>query len=497
MLANKFTINSKSEHGKESRKASPDQPESGRQTANEGKVKGLKQNHPRQPVYSDKHVGKEVILARFIRLCSASMAAVSKREAAAMMVNRIGEVVNVDRAILVPARQKNPILAVTGGGMAAQDSYYADAVSAVRKKMKTQSMPTIVPVSDDTYGATDALRKVQQSMGGTNILWLPLWLDKNNNNPPQYFLWVEKWGGRIWEKNEIELLEHIALFLGHALVNPKPEKSEKKGRILKILGIIFLLVFLALPVPSSVTAPAQVVPERPHYIFAPMDGIIKELLVRPGQHIEKGDIVFRYDARVLDKRLEEAHRNVAVAKAKLVRLQGAAYRDPEARSELPVQRLEVKRAEADVTFFAKQLALSEVRTGRSGVVVLDDPDALIGAAIQTGQAILSVADPSSTKIRVMVPATDSAWVAMDAQVEMRLDTDPFNRLPASVSRKGFEVVRSDNGIPSVMVEAKWNDTFSDVNPGQRGTVKIYGDKTRLGIQLLRKPLSAIRSMFGI
>jgi len=438
---------------------------------------------------------REMVLARFIRLCATILSSPISQEASALIVNRISEIVPVDRAVLVQLRGKNKILSVTGGGAAAQDTSFADAVDMVRDRYQGQLSPVPVPQAERNSKSVH-LWRVQQAMGGTSILWLPLWLDRDGKLPTVYGLWLERWHGQPWEAHDIELLQHAALFLGHGLSRQRPVIRSRR-RLMQISVTVMLLFFLALPVTSSVTAPMRVLADRPHHIFAPMDGILKELFVQPGQWVEAEAPLFHYDARVLDKRLDEAHRNVAVARAKLARLEGAAHRDREARAELPVQQLEVERAQADVAFFAKQQARAEVRTTEPGVIVLDDPDALVGAAIQTGQAVLSVADPSRTKVRIMVPASDVGFLEEGARVKVSLDSDPLNSLPAVITRIGFEVKLSENQVPSVLVEAVWAEKNAEVKPGQRGIAKIFGKSTRVGMQILRKPLIWLRSLIGI
>lgn len=439
-----------------------------------------------------------MVLARFIRLCSAVLSTPVPQEAAALTVNRVSELVRVDRAVLVRMAGKHPIVAVTGGGTAAQDSAFADAIRAIRRECRERQAPVVIPREPESpkSGPRHPKSKIQQAMGGTSILWVPLWLDGEATVPSGYALWLERWHGHRWERGDIELIQHAALFLGHGL--SRSRKPVRPGRRLaqSILALL-LLIFLALPVTSSVTAPVQVVPDRPHHIFAPMDGILKDLLVQPGQGVDGDAVLFRYDSRVLDKRLDEAYRNVAVAKAKLVRLEGKAHRDPEARAELPVQQLEVERAEADVTFFAKQQARAEVRTAKPGVIVLDDPDALIGAAIKTGQVVLSVADPSRTKLRIMVPASDVGFLKKGSRVKIRLDSDPLQSLSGVIERIGFEIKLSEAGVPSVAVEGVWSGAVPEVLPGQTGSAKIFGGTTLMGMQILRKPLIAIRSIAGL
>ncbi len=474
-------------------------PGGGVQTERPGPVRDGMKRITVGPRQQDKAQGppRDVVLARFIRLCSAIFSTTLSREAAALTVNRISELARVDRAILVQLKGKPVIQAVTGGGAVAQDSAFADAVTEARRRYRDRPESVVIPrVPESEKASSPRLWKVQQAMGGTRILWLPLWLTSDNSLPPRYALWLERWHGQKWEKADIELLQHAALFLGHGLVRPRSAVRSRR-RFVRWAMVLALLVFLALPVTSSVTTPVRVIPDQPHNIFAPMDGIVKDLLVRPGQQVEAGETLFRYDARVLDKRLEEAYRNVAVAKAKFARLEGAAHRDPEARAELPVQQLEVQRAEDDVRFFTGQRARAEVQTAKSGVIVLDDPDSLIGAAIQTGQAVLSVADPSQTKLRLIVPASDVGFLKKGARVSVRLDSNPLRHYSAIVTRVGFEVKLSDRQIPSVMTEAIWIDDTPDIQPGQKGTAKVYGETTLMGMQILRKPLIALRSVTGL
>lgn len=467
------------------------------------KFKSGDHKRPGQAPGGTSPMTRERVLARFIRLCSATFSTPVPQESAALVVNRISELVKVDRAVLVQLRGKHAIQALTGGGAAAQDSAFADAVEAARRRYRDRQDPVVVPPVEVGEGfgdnpdrvASPHVKKVQESMGGTRILWLPLWLSREQDVAPVHALWLERWHNQPWEPGDVELLQHAALFLGHALIRPRRIRRARK-RWLRAGIVLALLAFLCLPVTSRVTAPAKVAPDRPHHIFAPMDGILKELFVRPGQRVSQNDLLFRYDARVLEKRLEEARRNVSVARAKLLKLQGAAHRDPDARAEVPVQKLAVERAEADAVFFAKQRDRADVRTAKAGVIVLDDPDGLIGAALQTGQAVMSVADPEQTKLKMMVPSSDVGFLKKGARVEVHLDNAPFQGVAAVITRIGFEVQLSQDGLPSVLAEAVWVDDSLEVRPGQKGSAKIFGDSTLMGIQILRKPVIFFRSLFG-
>lgn len=436
------------------------------------------------------------VLARMVRLSETALKADSIEKAGHIIVNRINTLVKTERSVIVPLKGKRRVLCISGDLEPSDDNPFSQAIHEIRKAFRDSEEPRVLnrEVVQNDIQAPEA-KKVLESMGGTQILWLPI--PSPGGGESQYALWLERWNSRAWTPEEIRLLSHSLVFFGHALNAGRKRKTQKKsGKRALVLALVLFLAILWIPIHSWVSAPVQIVPDHPHYVFAPFDGIVEELAVQPGEKVSKGDLIFRYDTRVLEQRLEEAQRGVAVAIAELARLEGAAYADEEARARIPVQKLEVQRKQAEVTFIEKQLDLSEVKTEVDGVVVLDDPDALIGASLQTGQMILRVADPNRTKLRIMVPVTDAGLVREDAQAMIRLDSDPLHVFPAVVSRIGFDVQLSEERIPSVMVEALWEKEVSEM-PGQRGTARIQGPQVFLGVQMFRKPLAGMRTMLGI
>ncbi|MCP4108859.1 MAG: efflux RND transporter periplasmic adaptor subunit [Desulfobacteraceae bacterium] len=440
-----------------------------------------------------------LVMANLIHLATGSLKADSLEKAGNTIVNRIHTFVKTERAVLVPLSGRKRIFCVSGDLEPVQDNPFSQAVHEIRNYFKPllaqgENGPQVV-TRDSLPSDLNApqARKVLEAMGGTNILWIPLLPDGDKENG--FALWMERWANAPWTEEEIRLVSHAGVFFENALRPRKKQAGQRSKKRTIGLFLTVLLLLLWLPVHSRINAPVQVVPNHPYYVFAPFNGIVEDLAVHPGENVQKGDIIFRYDTRILEKQLEEARRGVAVARAELARLEGAAYNDENARAKIPVQKLEVERKQAEAAFIKKQLELSEVRTEADGVVVLDDPEALIGASLQTGELVLRVADPEQTKLRVMVPATDSGLLMEGAEVLVRLDSDPLNSIHARVERIGFDVNISNDRIPSVLVNAVWKEK-PRVTPGQRGMARIQGPKIFLGLQLFRKPLIALRNLLG-
>jgi hypothetical protein len=109
---------------------------------------------------------------------------------------------------------------------------------------------------------------------------------------------------------------------------------------------------------------------------------------------------------------------------------------------------------------------------------------------------MSVADPEQTKLRILVPVTDAGLFTEGDKVKIHPDSEPLKSYPATITRIGFDVVMSENKVPSILVEAEWAGDPPSIQPGQRGVAKIEGPDTRLGMQILRKPLIALRNLIG-
>lgn len=437
-------------------------------------------------------------LAKLIHISRAILSARNWCEATNVIVNRLGELVQIDRASLVAVKKLNKVISVSSSASPAQDNRYAGAVKELSKQYGNALEPCIVPATKN-IGPTlpSCLEWLQKQMGGTEVIWLPLTITFGKERVAiGHALLLERWRGLHWQEEELQLLTYLVPFISHALKRSYRRTSPyAKKLFISNLAMAFLIM-LFIPIDASLVAPGLVVPEKPHYIFAPFDGILKSLLVVPGQIVKKNTVLFQYEPRVLDKQLEESRQQIGVARAELFRLESSGFDDAESQGKIPVQQLEVNKAAADVAFYTEQRKRADVTTATDGIVVLDDPDSLIGANLQTGQLVMTIADPNFTKFKIMVPVSDSGLLKWGAAVKVRLDKNPLTEIHARVSHIGFDVKLSEEQIPSVLVEATWVNPPTSIQPGQRGTAKIFAEKTRLGLQFFRRPLVVLRRLTG-
>lgn len=430
------------------------------------------------------------VLARFIKFTGQVISADSRPAAAQRIVAQLRQVVSVDRAVLTTCGRRNEILAVDTGADVVRQARFANTVASLAKS-SDQPEPAVLYAADGSNEADPRATDQREAMGGTNLLWVPV--RTPGQSRPGYGLWLERWHGKAWQTDEVRLAERLSPYLAAALDLPR-RKKRGWGWLIALV----LLLLMLIPVQESAVAPARVVADQPRHVFAPLDGILEQVLVKPGQWVRSGEPLFTYDEALLQQQLEEGRREVAVARAELARLEGAAYADQAARAGLPAQKLAVEQAESRLAWYAEQQSRSRITAPVDGLVVMPEIDRFIGVPVQLGEALCQIADPGKTRLTLHVPVADAALLEEGGEIAVRLDRDPFNTRAATVRRIGYEIELSPDDIPSVVVEADWLEAQDTVvRPGQQAAARIYGQRTLLGWQLFRKPLQSVAAALGI
>ncbi len=308
-----------------------------------------------------------------------------------------------------------------------------------------------------------------------------------------------------WSDAEKTLLRRLTDAYAHAwhALEPKgPSAGQRLQRAVLSKGAAVLLLALAggalfLPVRQSALAPAEVIPVNPSVISAPLDGVIKEFLVRPNQKVVKQQVLFRVDDTNLRNRRNVAHQTLLVAQAELDRIEKRAFLDPEAKSQVAVLKARVAERRAELVFTEEQLARLEVRADRSGIAVFKDANDWIGRPASTGERILIIADPGEVELQMQLPADDLLLFSKGARVQAFLNVAPLSPREAILQTMSYEPEPTEQGILSYRLTARFRDAGPLPRIGHRGTAKVFGEKVTLFWFLMRKPVSSARRMSGL
>lgn len=302
-----------------------------------------------------------------------------------------------------------------------------------------------------------------------------------------------------WQEAELALLDMLSDAYQHAwFAQTVRHPPLHRGVVRQWLpwGVVLAMFALAwLPVNMSVLAPAEVVADSPAVVAAPQDGVVKQVLIRPNQQVQPGDLLFELDDTRARNALEVARKSLAVAQAQYSRARQQAFTDTRSKGE--VRELQARRdeAQAELAYNQDLLQRSRVLAERAGIAVFSNPDEWTGKPVTTGEKVMTIADPAATELQVWLPVADAFISQPGAQVLFFRDTNPRQPLQAHVQRTSYAAETRPDGLLAFRLRATFV-TENTARLGVHGTAKVQGEQVTLFYYLMRRPLAVLRQWLG-
>ncbi|HKX40240.1 MAG TPA: HlyD family efflux transporter periplasmic adaptor subunit, partial [Burkholderiaceae bacterium] len=252
----------------------------------------------------------------------------------------------------------------------------------------------------------------------------------------------------------------------------------RRGTIaLRLVAVAAVAALLTLvPVAHRIGAPARLEGAVQRSVAAPVDGFVQSVHVRPGDTVTSGELLVEMAPQ--DLLLEEhkwqaeamQHDNAAAA--------ALAVAD---RAQFAVARAKADEALAQLELVRGQLQRSRVAATIDGVVVGGDLTQSLGAPVQRGQVLLTLAPRDAYRLILEVDERDVAELRPGQRGELALAAMPSRHLAFQLTRI-TPVATATDGRNAFEVEAKLDEALPAMRPGLRGVAKIdAGTGSLLGI----------------
>lgn len=321
-------------------------------------------------------------------------------------------------------------------------------------------------------------------MGGRTGGWLTAAL----SSPPQ--------------ESDLIILERVTGTYGHALTlfassQRRDVLRHAKGRI-AMATCAAVLFAMAIPVPLSALAPAEIIARDPHLVAAPLSGVIRTIPVEPNSMVRQGDRLIIFDTTELAGKRETAARALDVAAARERRARQGAFSSPEMRHELAIAQAERQVAEAELAQANEILARATITAARDGILIFTRRDDWIGTPVTTGERIMQIASPGKVQLRIELATGDAGVLEGNGKVRLFLDHDPLKPVAATITSAGhLTETTADNRLVYMVMAAFQPGDEAGLRTGLRGTAQISGPDVLLGFYLFRRPISMLRQRFGL
>ncbi len=391
------------------------------------------------------------------------------------VVNRSIAACRYDRASLWRLSPKPAILAVSGGAVPDPRSAFAAGWADILSRVKD-------PERSQILAAPEA-----------SAVWTPL----RDGCGVVY----ERWEGATFSDADQAALEQLAegYRIAWDAAGQQPATSGGKRKRLAWLAAAaaVLLCLMLIRVPLRVVADCEITARNPHLVAAPMDGIIEEVLVTPGQRVEAGEGLARYDSTLMEEELKISRRQVAVVEAELAGARARGFAETRFRGQTALLEARLEQELARLEALEVRFSRRVVTAGIGGMVQLDNARAWRGRPVATGQAILWLVDPADTGVTLWLPQDDRIDFDLSRPVTVHLSAlGGESRAARHTSVSSFAQPAPEGGY-AFPAEAEWLTQDDQPPLGLRGSASIYGEKTSLGYWLFRRPLAWLRRWVGV
>ena len=263
-----------------------------------------------------------------------------------------------------------------------------------------------------------------------------------------------------------------------------------------ILAIV-LLAALLIPIRQSVLAPAEIISLESVVLASPVEGVVREVLVRPNQAVVADQPLVALDDTTLRNRREVLLKSVGSAQAELLATTQKSFDSLQSRGDIAPLSGRVDERKAELAYIDEQLQRMVLTSPKTGITVFGDPNDWRGHPIAAGERVMLIANPAKLGVLIHVPVGDAIAIDAGAAVRLFLHVSPLSPLDGQVIETGYQALLSPDNIASYRVRAQLTAGSESARIGLKGTAKLYGSRVALGYWLLRRPLAAAREWAGV
>ena len=225
-------------------------------------------------------------------------------------------------------------------------------------------------------------------------------------------------------------------------------------------------VLLFVPVPYYVSAPARLEGSVQRVVVAPVDGFLEQVNVRPGDSVKSGQLLAELATQ--DLQAERMRRRSELAQHENVYKAALARAD---RTQLVINQARAAEAQAQLALVENQLQRAQLRAPFDGIVIKGDLPQQLGAPVQRGEVLITLAPDDRYRLIVEVDERDVALVDAGRHGRLVLTAEPNAVFDFSVVRLLPVAVAAD-GRNFFEAEGALEAAGKTLRPGMRGVAKI-------------------------
>jgi multidrug efflux pump subunit AcrA (membrane-fusion protein) len=301
-------------------------------------------------------------------------------------------------------------------------------------------------------------------------------------------LCAQRRGSAAISPKDLDALEHLASLLGptlnlmrlneqalHTIARQRLRQAwqhlrqpQRFGLRIALLATALLLAGLtALPVDVHVGGRARLEGAVQRVLVAPADGFLKRVHARPGDSVQAGQTLIELAEQ--DLQLEKIRWQSQRAQFENAYSAANARSD---RAQLVINQARIEEAEAQLELVEMKLARGRVEAPFDALVIQGDLSQSLGAPLQQGSELMTLAPRDQFRVIVEVDERDIAALQVGQSATLALSALPWNTLAVRVKRI-TPLASVLDGRNVFEVEAELLERSPELRPGLQGSARIH------------------------
>lgn len=357
------------------------------------------------------------------------------------------------------------------------------AIGAAMDEAVEQSVSVAVPATEgETPRVALAHAEIVRRQGGA-VCTVPL----AGEGETYGAITLERSGSAAFSREELAFCEQVACFVGPVLRLKRECEgawSVRLRRVLRkslecffgagnwgaklaiLLSAATVAALLMVSAPYRLSAPARLEGSIQRVLVAPGDGFLKLANVRPGDLVQAGQVVAEFSDQ--DLQLERRKWESAAAQHENGYATALAGSD---RAQFMILRAKADEAHAQIGLVEQQLARTRLTAPFDGVIIKGDLRQSLGAPVQRGEVLLTLAPAGMFRLIVEVDERDIGRVRPGHRGSLVLASMADRAWPFAIERvTPVAVVRDGHNL--FEVEAKLDTLNPAMQVGLEGVAKI-------------------------
>ncbi len=265
--------------------------------------------------------------------------------------------------------------------------------------------------------------------------------------------------------------------------------TQKVRQRIKIGAIALagaLIIALAIPLPSNISAMVEIIPQHKTQVTAFSAGVVQSVHFEEGDPVKKGQVLIQLDTSLLYLEKTKLKNDLLIQQSALRQLEREGT-----PAEIYMKQLEVEKLGNELEVAEQKLNFATIRAHRSGIMLTPKPNELIDKMITQGEVVAEIAVDNKKSGHIFIEESNILSVKKGNKVSIALQSLPGKVVKGTLVEVSHAKIEDEEGNKSYIgyYESSQLNKIESVRLGMTGSAKIQTGWKTLYQSSLKKLLA--------